>query len=62
MDLTLTLLPILIVVFYISICAVLVSKIFKNNDLRKSDKFLWTLGVICLPILGTIAYALFNKK
>ncbi len=62
MDLLINSLPLILIIYFILVCAFIIPKIFKNVGLSKSDKLLWTLLVLCFPFLGVLAYISFNKK
>jgi hypothetical protein len=62
MNLLINSLHLILIIYFILVCAFIIPKIFKNAVLSKSDKLLWTLLVLCFPFLGILAYTLFYKK
>ncbi|MBC7438475.1 MAG: PLDc N-terminal domain-containing protein [Flavobacterium sp.] len=62
MDLLINLLPLLITIYSIFICIFIFVKILRKVTFSSSDKLLWALIILCVPILGVTAYILLTKK
>jgi hypothetical protein len=62
MDLLLSSLPLVLILFYICICVFIIPKIFKNPTLTSSNKYLWSIIVLGMPFIGLIAYFMINKS
>lgn len=62
MNTVIALIPIVILLYYLFIVVFIILKILRNNSVSNNSKIVWTLVLICFPIVGLLAYYIFNKR